>query len=138
MDLYVILGVERSASGSELKRAYRRLARKYHPDINPGDRETEAVFRRVSEAYETLIDPERRQDYDHHGLSAARPAEGGIAFEGFDFSGASAGEPASSFGDLFAEVIAESGRRRPQEASTVDLHATLQVTFEQAMRGGTH
>lgn len=138
MDLYVILGVERSASVSELKRAYRRLARKYHPDINPGDRETEAVFRRVTEAYETLIDPERRRDYDVHGLAASPPPEGDIAFEGFDFSGASAGEPASSFGDLFAEVIAGSGRRPPREAPAVDLHAALQVTFEQAMRGGTH
>ena len=139
MDLYVILGVGRSASASELKRAYRRLARKYHPDINPGDRETEAVFRRVSEAYETLMDPERRQDYDAHGLPASRAPEGGIEFEGFDFSGATGGEAASSFGDLFAEVIAESGpRRRPEDGPAVDLHATLQITFEQAMRGGTH
>ena len=138
MDLYVILGVERSASASELKRAYRRLARKYHPDINPGDRETEVVFRRLTEAYETLIDPERRQDYDAHGLPVSRPPEGEIAFEGFDFSGASIGDAASSFGDLFAEVIAESGRRQPQDAPAVDLHATLQITFEQAMRGGDH
>ena len=138
MDLYVILGVERSASASELKRAYRRLARKYHPDINPGDRETEAVFRRVTEAYETLVDPARRQDYDAHGLPASRPPEGDIAFEGFDFSGAAPGDAASSFGDLFAEVIAESGRRPPEEAPAVDLHAPLQITFEQAMRGGTH
>ena len=138
MDLYVILGVERSASAGELKRAYRRLARKYHPDINPGDRETEAVYRRVTEAYETLIDPQRRQDYDAHGLPAPRPAAGGIAFEGFDFSGASAGEAASGFGDLFAEVVAESGRRRPRDAPAVDLHAALRITFEQAMAGGAH
>ena len=138
MDLYVILGVARSASAGELKRAYRRLARKYHPDINPGDRETEAVFRRVTEAYETLVDPERRQDYDAHGLPASRPREGDIAFEGFDFSGASTGEAASSFGDLFAEVIAESGRPEPRDAPAVDLHASLRITFEQAMRGGAH
>ena len=138
MDLYVILGVERSASAGDLKRAYRRLARKYHPDINPGDRETEAVFRRVTEAYEILVDPERRQDYDAHGLAASRPPAGDVAFEGFDFSGASAGEPASSFGDLFAEVIAGSGRRPPGDAPAVDLHATLQITFGQAMRGGAH
>lgn len=137
MDLYVILGVERSASASDLKRAYRRLARKYHPDINPGDRETEAVFRRVTEAYETLVDPERRRDYDAHGLPASRPREGGIAFEGFDFSGAPPGGAESSFGDLFAEVIAESGRGRPGDAPAIDLHADLRVSFEQAMRGGT-
>ena len=138
MDLYVILGVERSASAGDLKRAYRRLARKYHPDINPGDRETAAIFRRMTEAYETLVDPERRRDYDAHGLAAARPPEAGVAFEGFDFSGAPAGEPASSFGDLFAEVIAESGRRPSADAPAVDLHAALRITFEQAMRGGTH
>ena len=139
MDLYVILGVERSASAGDLKRAYRRLARKYHPDINPGDRETAAVFRRMTEAYETLVDPERRRDYDAHGLAASPPPQGDIAFEGFDFSGASAGgDAASSFGDLFAEVIAGSGRRAPGEAPAVDLHATLQITFEQAMRGGAH
>lgn len=139
MDLYVILGVERSASAGELKRAYRRLARKYHPDINPGDRETAAVFRRMTEAYETLMDPERRRDYDAHGLAASPPPEGDVAFEGFDFSGASArGDAPSSFGDLFAEVIAESGRRAPGEAPAVDLHATLEITFEQAMRGGAH
>ena len=125
MDLYVILGVERSASAGDLKRAYRRLARKYHPDINPGDRETAAVFRRMTEAYETLVDPERRRDYDAHGLAASPPPAGDIAFEGFDFSGASAGgDAASSFGDLFAEVIAGSGRRPPGEAPAVDLHAT--------------
>ena len=64
MDLYVILGLEHGASESEIKRAYRRLARRYHPDINPGDRTAEARFRQILEAYETLIDPERRSRYD--------------------------------------------------------------------------
>lgn len=136
MDLYVILGVGRSASAGDLKRAYRRLARKYHPDINPGDRETEAVYRRVTEAYETLIDPERRRDYDAHGLPVPPASAGGIAFEGFDFSDAPSGEAASGFGDLFAEVVAESGRRRPRDAPAVDLHAALRLSFEQAMQGG--
>lgn len=138
MDLYVILGVERSASAGELKRAYQRLARKYHPDFNPGDRETEAVYRRVTEAYETLVDPERRRDYDAHGLPAPPSPPGDIAFEGFDFSGASSGEAAAGFGDFFAEVVAESGRRRPRAAPAVDLHAALRISFEQAMRGGSH
>ena len=60
MDFYVILGVDRGATLREVKRAYTRLARRYHPDINPGDREAEAFFRRATEAYETLCDPERR------------------------------------------------------------------------------
>src|SRR6266481_1172367 len=64
MDLYVILGLPHGATESEIKRAYRRLARRYHPDINPGDRTAEARFRQILEAYETLIDPERRSKYD--------------------------------------------------------------------------
>ena len=86
MDFYVILGVERTATASDVKRAYRRLARKHHPDINPGDQEAEAFFRRVSEAYETLIDPERRQDYDTHGRVRPGPEGVNVEFEGFDFS----------------------------------------------------
>ena len=67
MDFYVILGVDRAASESDVKRAYRRLARKYHPDINPGDREAAAFFRKLTEAYETHMDPARRQSYDDRG-----------------------------------------------------------------------
>ena len=69
MDFYVILGVGREASPSEVKRAYKRLARRYHPDINPGDQEAAAFFRRATEAYETLSDPGRRQEYNVHGTA---------------------------------------------------------------------
>src|SRR3954467_15106013 len=100
MDLYIVLGVEQGASESDIKRAYRRLARRYHPDINPGDRTAEARFRQILEAYETLIDPERRSKYD-----AGSPVAGGqrrtTGFEGFDFSGRGV-DPAATFGDLFA------------------------------------
>ena len=88
LDFYVILGVERSAPVSEVKQAYKRLARRYHPDINPGDRESEAFFRLVTRAYETLCDPGRRQDYDVNGIpSSSRPASA-VEFQGFDFSSA--------------------------------------------------
>jgi len=70
LDLYVILGLEHGATESEIKRAYRRLARRYHPDINPGDRTAEARFRQILEAYETLIDPDRRRLYDTTGSTA--------------------------------------------------------------------
>ena len=110
MDLYVILGLEHGASESEIKRAYRRLARRFHPDINPGDRTAEARFRQILEAYETLIDPERRSRYDSGSpQSGDRPTSG---FEGFDFSGL-AGDHAATFGDLFAEVFTARGHQRP-------------------------
>ena len=67
MDLYVVLGIPHGATESDIKRAYRRLARRYHPDINPGDRLAEQRFRQILEAYETLIDPARRSRYDSGG-----------------------------------------------------------------------
>lgn len=138
MDFYVILGVDRAASTGDVRRAYRRLARKYHPDINPGDHEGEAFFRRVSEAYETLIDPERRQDYDAGGGPQQSGSSAAVEFEGFDFSVSATGETASTFGDLFADVLTGSQKRAPGSESTgVDLHATLPLRFDEAMRGGT-
>ena len=143
MDFYVVLGVDRTASAIDVKRAYRRLARKHHPDINPGDQEAAAFFRRVSQAYETLSDPERRQDYDVHGQMRPNPEEAAVdvvEFEGFDFSVSSTGESASTFGDLFADVFADSGGGLAQETGTrgVDLHTALRLDFQDAMRGGTH
>ncbi|MGH8185484.1 MAG: J domain-containing protein, partial [Steroidobacteraceae bacterium] len=86
MDLYVILGLRHGASDVEIKRAYRRLARRHHPDINPGDREAETRFRQILEAYETLIDPDRRHRYD--AGFGPEPVAGRrmAAFEGFDFT----------------------------------------------------
>ena len=72
MDFYIVLGVERGAAAGDIKRAYKRLARRLHPDINPGDREAEVRFRQVLDAYETLIDPDRRRRYDAGQLGAAR------------------------------------------------------------------
>jgi len=110
MDLYVVLGVRQDASESEIKRAYRRLARRFHPDINPGDRTAAEHFQQVVEAYETLIDRERRLRYDA-GDAVVAPAEarrGG--FEGFDFSSRGP-DYSATFGDLVAEVLIEHGSR---------------------------
>jgi molecular chaperone DnaJ len=132
MDLYVILGLEHGASESEIKRAYRRLARRFHPDINPGDRTAEARFRQILEAYETLIDPERRSRYDAGSpLGGDRPTSG---FEGFDFSGL-AGDHSATFGDLFAEVFTSRGQQRPTPQRGVDLHQTLTLSFDEAFNG---
>src|SRR5437764_10524035 len=105
MDFYVILGVDREATLADVKRAYKRLARRYHPDINPGDRMAAAQFRQIAEAYETLSDMERRRRYDTTG--AMTPDGGGPAFgfEGFDFTISVGGNDASTFGDLFADVL---------------------------------
>src|SRR5215467_2449959 len=110
MDLYVILGISHGATESDIKRAYRRLARRFHPDINPGDHAAETRFRQILEAYETLIDPERRSRYDagHHYDPGDQRRKSG--FEGFDFS-ARGVDHSATFGDLFAEVLSERGAR---------------------------
>lgn len=131
MNYYLILGLQPGASEGEIKRAYRRLARKYHPDINPGDHTAEALFRRIVEAYETLIDPQRRTMYDNGRTPVA--TEPSVAFEGFDFSVVSDGPTAATFSELFAEVFHRAEERRPQTGA--ELHGTLSISFEESMRG---
>lgn len=136
MDYYVILGLEPGASPAEIKRAYRRLARRYHPGINPGDRAAEAMFGRISEAYDTLSDPERRRQYDAAGGRTIRPGEPrAFEFAGFDFSFAAQGTDAATFSELFAEVLHPPARGHSEPERGADLHAALTITFEEAMRG---
>ncbi len=137
MDFYIVLGVDRDAETGEIKRAYKRLARRLHPDINPGDREAEARFRQVLDAYETLIDPDRRRRYDAGQLSAVA-GEGdaeSFGFAGFDFSSRVHAERTTTFGELFEEVL--SKRARPMDAAErgADIHARASLTFEEAWRG---
>ena len=112
MDFYIVLGLERAASVGDIKRAYKRLARRYHPDINPGDRLAAAQFRQIAEAYETLSDPDRRRRYDATGSATAPPEPAPFGFEGFDFSVSVSGSAASTFGDLFADVFDQRETRR--------------------------
>jgi molecular chaperone DnaJ len=140
MDFYVLLGVEREASAGDIKRAYKRLARKYHPDINPGDRRAAAQFHQIAEAYETLIDPDRRRRYDTTGSATAQPEPPAYGFEGFDFSMSVSGAAASTFGDLFADVLEQRDSRRSEGIAErgADLHQTITVGFEPAVRGGQY
>jgi molecular chaperone DnaJ len=135
MDLYIVLGVQPGASESEIKRAYRRLARRYHPDINPGDQSAALRFRQILEAYETLIDPARRSRYDAGHPAAVDDGPHGSGFEGFDFSTRGV-DYSASFGDLFAEVLSERGARQSSPQRGVDLHVEMHVTFEQSVAGG--
>ena len=134
MDLYVVLGLQHGASEADIRRAYRRLARRFHPDINPGDRAAEARFRQILQAYETLIDPERRSRYDSGDATDGDAARRKSGFEGFDFSVAGI-DHSATFGDLFAEVLSERATLRPERERGADLHQALQLSFEEAFTG---
>jgi molecular chaperone DnaJ len=136
MDLYALLGLAPGATPADIKRAYRRLSRRYHPDINPGDKAAEMLFQRIADAYATLVDPERRRSYDA-GAPAADPGVTTFEFSGFDFSAAAQGAQAATFTELFADALhplpgGEAGRTE----AGADLHAALTLTFEESMHGG--
>ena len=137
MDFYILLGLERAASVGEIKRAYKRLARKYHPDINPGDRLAAAQFRQIAEAYETLVDPNRRSRYDATGSATLPPEPSPYGFEGFDFSVSVSGSAASTFGDLFADVLdqREAGRHEGSPERGSDLHQTITIPSKRRSAG---
>lgn len=137
MDFYLLLGVEREATVADIKRAYKRLARKFHPDINPGDRLAEEQFRRIVEAYETLIDPGRRQRYDSNGVQVVDISTPTFGFEGFDFSSRVSGDQAPTFGDLFAEIFRQRGGEPTGPERGTDLHLQVSLSFDEAMHGGT-
>jgi len=146
-DYYEILGVRRDASPEEIRKAYRRLARKYHPDLNPGDKAAEERFKQVQEAYDVLSDAKKRKMYDTYGFysesgfpGAGQPGAGpqGFGFGGFDFSdsfGAQGGF-GTSFSDLFSQFFGSrraSQRRAPEKGT--DLEYSLAIDFWQAIKG---
>ncbi|MPZ16516.1 MAG: DnaJ domain-containing protein [Luteitalea sp.] len=140
MNLYAILGVPADATLTDVRRAYRRLARRYHPNINPGDEAAAVRFRVVTLAYEILSDPNQRREYDQRGDAMLAQA-GGVtfAFERFDFSASAEGMAASTFGELFADMFRPQQRgsaRAPERGA--DLHVEITAPFETASAGGQH
>jgi molecular chaperone DnaJ len=136
MDLYSLLGLAPGATPADIKRAYRRLSRRFHPDINPGDKAAESLYKRICEAYETLADPDRRRSYDVTGAPAAQGGDPTFEFSGFDFSALAQGSQAATFTELFAEVlhpVVSPDQGRPQPGA--DIHAAVTVSFEDSMRG---
>ncbi|MBE6536651.1 MAG: molecular chaperone DnaJ [Ruminococcaceae bacterium] len=131
-DYYEILGVQKGASDDELKRAYRKLAKQYHPDMNPGDTEAEQKFKEVNEAYEVLSDPEKREKYDRYGHAAFDPSMGGGAgFGGFGGFGGG-----FDFGDIFSSIFGGgSSRSRSNAIDGDDITVRLTISFEEAFFG---
>ena len=121
-DYYEVLGVSKSASDSELKSAYRKLAKKYHPDMNPGDKEAEAKFKEASEAYSVLSDPDKRRQYDQFGHAAFEGGAGGGA-GGFDFNGMDMGD---IFGDIFGDFFG-GGRSRAQNLAWSEMCRPVRI-----------
>ncbi|MDE7156364.1 MAG: DnaJ domain-containing protein, partial [Lachnospiraceae bacterium] len=132
-DYYEVLGIDRNADDAAIKKAYRVLAKKYHPDTNPGDKEAEAKFKEASEAYAVLSDAEKRQRYDQFGHAAFEGGAGGGA-GGFDFNFDDMGD---IFGDIFGGMFGGGRSRRnnngPQRGA--NLRTSIRVTFEEAAFG---
>jgi len=135
-DYYKLLGVPRSAKADDIKKAYRKLARQHHPDVNPGNSNSEDRFKEISEAFEVLSDPKKREVYDSYGYYSEQAANAGARGPIFDF----ANFGAANFRDIFSEILSgvrpqTTQARRPSRGS--DLEYPLSVTFEQAMQGVT-
>ncbi len=133
-DYYEVLGVSKDADDAALKKAYRVLAKKYHPDMNPGDAEAEKKFKEASEAYAILSDPEKRRQYDQFGHSAFEGGAGGPGgFGGFDFNSADFGD---IFGDIFGDLFGgRRGGRSNGPMKGANIRKSIRISFEEAVFG---
>ena len=135
-DYYEVLGVDKNADDATLKKAYRKLAKKYHPDMNPGDKEAEAKFKEATEAYSVLSDAEKRRQYDQFGHAAFENGGGGAGggFGGFDFGG----DMGDIFGDIFGDLFGGGGGRRRANNGPMkgaNLRAAVNIMFQEAITG---
>ena len=135
-DYYEVLGVPKDADDAAIKKAYRQLAKKYHPDINPGDKEAEAKFKEASEAYAVLSDADKRRQYDQFGHAAFDGSGGGSG--GFDFSNMGDIFGSDIFGDIFGDLFGGSSSRRrnsngPMRGS--DVRTSVRITFAESVTG---
>lgn len=134
-DYYEVLGVSKDADEATLKKAYRQVAKKYHPDMNPGDAEAEKKFKEASEAYAVLSDPEKRRQYDQFGHAAFDGSAGaGGGYGGFDFNGADFGD---IFGDIFGDLFGGSRRGGTSNGPMkgANIRKSVRITFEEAVHG---
>jgi molecular chaperone DnaJ len=138
-DYYEVLGVPRNASEREIKRVYRKLARKFHPDVNPGNSEAEARFKEITEAYEVLSDPEKRRQYNQFGHQpfASATGEGSGPGFGFDFGpfAESGSRGFGGIGDIFADIFGGEPGAAAGPRQGEDLHYSIDLKFEDAVRG---
>jgi molecular chaperone DnaJ len=131
-EYYDILGVNKDASTDDIKKAYRKLARKFHPDLNPGDKAAEKKFKEVNEAYEILSDPKKREEYDQCGKAAFEGAQGFEGFRSQDFGFGFGGGTDDLFSDIFS-----SFRQDDIPMKGPDLETSMDITLEEAFRGAT-
>jgi molecular chaperone DnaJ len=136
MDFYTLLGLSRAASADEIERAYRRLSRRFHPGINPGDRVAAETYRQIQHAYSVLADLERRREYDRGAGRSSAEAETAASFEGFDFSATAEGPRAATFSELFAGVFQDAAREATTPSRGADIETTLTLSFVDGVRGG--
>jgi len=132
-DYYEVLGIQKGASDSDIKKAYRSLAKKYHPDVNPGNKEAEAKFKEVNEAYEVLSDADKKAKYDQYGHAAFDPSGAGFGGGGFGGFGGFDVDLGDIFGSFFGGGSSRQRRNGPQKGDDIELNVT--ISFEEAVFG---
>ena len=136
-DYYEVLGIEKGASEAEIKSAFRKMAMKYHPDRNPGDKEAEEKFKEVNEAYSVLSDPEKKEKYDRFGFAGIDPNAGfgGGGFSGFGGEGFGFDDIFNMFGGGFSGFGGGSSQRRNGPRRGADIQKSMNISFEEAVFG---